>query len=56
MTRAAGKTRIVMKFGGTSLADVERIQAVATYLESILPNLKRAAKTREKAGGNGHAG
>jgi aspartate kinase len=29
MTRAAGKTRIVMKFGGTSLADVERIQAVA---------------------------
>ena len=34
----------------------ERIQAVATYLESILPNLRRAAKTREKAGGNGHAG
>ena len=33
----------------------ERIQAVATYLESIVPNLRRAAKTREKAGGNGHA-
>ena len=29
MTKAAGKTRIVMKFGGTSLADVARIQAVA---------------------------
>jgi aspartate kinase len=29
MTRAAGKTRIVMKFGGTSVADVERIKAVA---------------------------
>jgi aspartate kinase len=29
MTRAAGKTRIVMKFGGTSLADVDRIKAVA---------------------------
>ena len=29
MTKAAGKTRIVMKFGGTSLADVPRIQAVA---------------------------
>jgi Lon protease-like protein len=33
----------------------ERIQAVATYLETILPNLRRAAKTREKASGNGHA-
>ena len=30
MTRAAGKTRIVMKFGGTSVADVDRIKAVAT--------------------------
>ncbi len=29
MTKAAGKSRIVMKFGGTSLADVPRIQAVA---------------------------
>jgi len=29
MARAAGKTRIVMKFGGTSVADAERIQAVA---------------------------
>ena len=37
-------------------SESERIQAVATYLESILPNLKRAAKRREKAGGNGHAG
>jgi aspartate kinase len=33
MTRAAGKTRIVMKFGGTSLADVERIQAVASRVK-----------------------
>jgi Lon protease-like protein len=33
----------------------ERIQAVALYLESILPNLRRAARAREKAGGNGHA-
>ena len=32
-----------------------RIQAVAAYLESILPNLRRAARAREKAGGNGHA-
>ncbi len=33
----------------------ERIQAVAAYLENILPNLRRAARAREKAGGNGHA-
>jgi hypothetical protein len=33
----------------------ERIQAVAAYLESILPNLRRSARAREKAGGNGHA-
>jgi Lon protease-like protein len=31
----------------------ERIRAVADYLESILPKLKRVARTREKAGGNG---
>lgn len=33
----------------------ERIQAVAAYLEGILPNLRRASRAREKAGGNGHA-
>ncbi len=33
----------------------ERIQAVAAYLENILPQLRRAARAREKAGGNGHA-
>lgn len=32
----------------------ERIQAVATYLETILPKLRRVARAREKAGGNGH--
>ena len=36
-------------------SESERIQAVAQYLESILPNLRRAARAREKAGGNGHA-
>jgi len=29
MAKATGKTRIVMKFGGTSVADIERIKAVA---------------------------
>jgi Lon protease-like protein len=33
----------------------QRIQAVAGYLENILPQLRRAARAREKAGGNGHA-
>jgi Lon protease-like protein len=33
----------------------ERIPALAVYLERILPNLRRATRVREKAGGNGHA-
>lgn len=33
----------------------ERIEVVAKYFESILPNLQRAARAREKAGENGHA-
>jgi Lon protease-like protein len=32
----------------------DRIQEVAQYLETVLPNLRRAAHAREKAGGNGH--
>jgi Lon protease-like protein len=36
-------------------SESERIQAVGAYFESILPNLRRAARAREKAGGNGHA-
>ena len=33
MARAAGKTRIVMKFGGTSVADIGRIKAVAARVK-----------------------
>jgi Lon protease-like protein len=36
-------------------SESQRIAAVAAYLENIVPNLRRAAKVREKAGGNGHA-
>jgi Lon protease-like protein len=36
-------------------SEKERIPVLAEYLENILPNLRRAARTREKAGGNGHA-
>jgi Lon protease-like protein len=35
-------------------SESERINAVTSYLENILPKLQRAAKVREKAGGNGH--
>jgi len=36
-------------------SESERIQAVRGYLEGILPKLRRVARAREKAGGNGHA-
>lgn len=32
----------------------ERIQTITAYLEGILPKLQRVARTRHKAGGNGH--
>ena len=41
------------KLLGTS-TESERMQALALYLEKILPNLRRASRAREKAGGNGH--
>ena len=36
------------------LRERARFSAVADYLEGILPKLRRAARAREKAGGNGH--
>jgi len=35
-------------------SEVQRLQEVAVYLEGILPKLRRVARTRQKAGGNGH--
>ena len=32
----------------------QRMQALAKYLESIMPNLRRAARARERSGGNGN--
>ncbi len=32
----------------------ERMQAVISYFEAILPNLRRTVRVRQKAGGNGH--
>ncbi|HET7207802.1 MAG TPA: LON peptidase substrate-binding domain-containing protein [Terriglobales bacterium] len=34
----------------------QRIQAIITAFEAILPKLRRTVRLREKAGGNGHAG
>jgi len=35
-------------------SEPERISLLISYLETILPNLRRAATARERAGGNGH--
>jgi Lon protease-like protein len=35
-------------------SEAERIQAVISYLATILPNLRRTVRVRQKAGGNGH--
>jgi Lon protease-like protein len=35
-------------------SEAERISLLIGYLETIIPNLRRAASAREKAGGNGH--
>jgi Lon protease-like protein len=35
-------------------SEPERLSQLISYLETIIPNLRRAASAREKAGGNGH--
>jgi Lon protease-like protein len=35
-------------------SEAERMQAVISYFETILPNLRRTVHVRQKAGGNGH--
>jgi Lon protease-like protein len=35
-------------------SEPERLSLLITYLESIIPKVHRAARAREKAGGNGH--
>ena len=35
-------------------SEAERISSLIAYLENLIPNLHRAARAREKAGGNGH--
>ena len=35
-------------------SEPERLSLLISYLETIIPNLHRAAHAREKVGGNGH--
>ena len=35
-------------------SEPERLSLFISYLETIIPNLRRTANAREKAGGNGH--
>ena len=35
-------------------SEAERMQAVISYFEAILPNLRRTVRVRQRAGGNGH--
>jgi len=35
-------------------SEAQRIQALTTYFETLLPNLRRAVVVRKRAGGNGH--
>jgi len=36
-------------------SEKERIAALITYYQALLPRMRRAVKARQKAGGNGHA-
>jgi Lon protease-like protein len=37
-------------------SETERLRAVISFFETILPNMRRTVHVRRKAGGNGHAG
>jgi Lon protease-like protein len=53
----AGSVPLDLDFKQKLLAlrsEPERLTLFISYLETILPNLRRAASAREKAGGNGH--
>jgi uncharacterized protein len=53
----AGSLPLDLDFKQTLLAmksESERLRAVIAYFETILPNLRRSVRVRQKAGGNGH--
>jgi len=54
----AGSLPLDLDFKQTLLgmkSEPERLQAVITFFENILPNVRRTLHVRRKAGGNGHA-
>jgi Lon protease-like protein len=53
----AGSLRLDLDFKQKLLSlrsEAERLSLLITYLEKLIPNLHRAARAHEKAGGNGH--
>ncbi len=55
----AGTLPLDLDFKQTLLglrSESERVVGLIEYYDAILPNLRRAVKARDKAGGNGHAG
>ncbi len=53
----AGSLPLDLDFKQTLLglkSESERIQALVSYLEAIIPGLRRTVHARQKAGGNGH--
>lgn len=53
----AGSLPLDLDFKQTLLAmksEAERVEAVISYFQTILPNLRRAVQVRQRAGGNGH--
>ena len=56
--RLAGPLPLDLDFKQTLLtmrSEAERLRAVISYFETILPSIKRSVMVRQKAGGNGHA-
>jgi uncharacterized protein len=54
----AGSLPLDLDFKQTLLemrSEAERMEAIITAFETILPKLKRTVQVRQKAGGNGHA-
>ena len=55
----AGSLPLDLDFKQTLLgmkSEAERLRAIISFFENILPSMRRAVHVRRKAGGNGHAG
>jgi ATP-dependent Lon protease len=55
----AGSLPLDLDFKQTLLemkSEAERVRAIISFFEAILPSMRRTVHVRQKAGGNGHAG